>query len=87
MQCVLCPLCLARREPLHAEAGEDTAEEAVPDSQGEGPSSRGTQQGHPGPQQAGEPVQGATEAQQDLEGRPTKKVTEAVQFKLNIESK
>ena len=55
---------------MHAEATESAAEEAVSDCEREDPPAGGAQQGHPGPQQAGEPLQRATEAQQDPEGTP-----------------
>lgn len=51
-----CAVCPVGGEPLHAEASESSAEEAVSDCEGEGPPSGGAQQGHPGPQQVGEPL-------------------------------
>jgi len=56
-------------EPLHPEAGPRAAEEAVADRQGEAATAGRAQQGHPGAQQAGEPVSRAAETQQDTEGR------------------
>lgn len=55
---------------MHAEAAESPAEEAVSDCQGEDTPSGGAQQGHPGSQQAREPMQGAPETQQDTKGTP-----------------
>ncbi len=52
----VCVVCSVGREPLHAEAAESPAEEAVSDCEGENPPAGGAQQGHPGSQQAGEPL-------------------------------
>lgn len=56
------------RAPDHPEAYEGPSEEAEPDCPGEGQPEERTQQGHPCPQQAGEPVQGAAETQPHTQG-------------------
>lgn len=54
--------------PRHPEAGAGAAEEAERGGAGEGHPEERAQQGHHGPRQAGESVQGAAEAQPLAEG-------------------
>lgn len=61
-------VCSVGGESLHAEAPEDTAEEAVPDCEGEDSPARGSQQGHFGSQQVRESVSWTAETQQNPEG-------------------
>lgn len=56
IMCCLFTVCSVGGEPLHAETTESPAEEAVSDCKGEDPPAGGAQQGHSGPQQAGEPL-------------------------------
>lgn len=64
----LCSPFPAGRAPEFPEADEDPAEEAEPAGAGEGSPAERAQQGHPGPEQAGEPVPGAAEAQPHPQG-------------------
>lgn len=58
----------AGRTPEHPETDESSAEEAEPAGPGERQPEERAQQGHPGSQQAGEPLQGAAETQPHTQG-------------------
>lgn len=64
---LVCP-CSGGGAPEHSEADEGAAEEADSAGPGEGQPEERAQQGHPGPQQAGESLPGAAETQPDPEG-------------------
>lgn len=64
----MCVCVTAGRAPEHPEADEGAAEEAESARPGERQPEERTQQGHPGPRQAGEPVQGAAKTQPLTQG-------------------